>query len=73
MARELEEEPDNLYLMIELANSLRDLGDDSAHNVRREVLRRLRPLDERPPTTAVVYTLDHLLTRPPRPPVQTST
>jgi glycosyltransferase involved in cell wall biosynthesis len=62
MARELESDPENMYLMIELANALSDLGDAKAGELRRSVARMLRPRDEVPPTVAVVYILDHLIT-----------
>jgi hypothetical protein len=64
MTRELESDPDNLYLMIELANCLGDLRDPKAIELRRQIVRKLRPLDEDPPTVAVVYTLDRLVTYP---------
>jgi hypothetical protein len=64
MTRELESDPDNLYLMIELANCLGDLCDPKTIELRQQIVRKLRPLDEDPPTVAVVYTLDRLITYP---------
>jgi hypothetical protein len=64
LGRELEEEPDNLYVMVELANSLSDLGDPRAEELRLRAARMLRPGDERPPTLAVIYTIDHMICHP---------
>ena len=64
LAEELEEEPQNLYIMIELANSLSHLGDPRAVELRLRAAKMLNPADARPATSAVVYTLDHLITHP---------
>jgi hypothetical protein len=64
LSEELEAEPDNLYVMIELANSLSQLGDPRAAELRLRAAKMLNPADKRPPTVPVVYVLDHLITHP---------
>jgi hypothetical protein len=64
LAEELEAEPDNLYIMIELANSLSQLNDPRAAELRLRAAKMLRPTDPRAPTTPVVYVLQYLIDNP---------
>jgi hypothetical protein len=64
LAQELEAEPNNLYVMIELANSLWVIGDPRAAELRLRAAKMLRPTDARSPTTPVLYILQHLIENP---------
>ena len=64
MAKELEDDPEDFYIRVELANAYLDLRDPRGAELMHEAIRRLHPEKPRPPNASAIYVVDFLIGRP---------